>query len=59
MLTMEWPEGNRDDIDVHLMLPDGKVVNPQRGFIEAHSARPRRSCLTPDSTIHRCRTGNA
>ncbi len=27
MLTLEWPEGNLDDIDLHLLLPDQKMVN--------------------------------
>ena len=27
LLTLEWPEGARDDIDLHLMLPDEKIVN--------------------------------
>ena len=27
LLTMEWPEGNHDDIDLHLLLPDQKMVN--------------------------------
>ena len=27
MLTLEWPEGSRDDLDLHLLLPDEKRVN--------------------------------
>jgi hypothetical protein len=27
MLTLEWPEGNRDDLDLHLLLPDQKHVS--------------------------------
>ncbi len=27
MVTLEWPEGSRDDIDLHLLLPDEKMVN--------------------------------
>lgn len=27
LLTMEWPEGSRDDIDLHLLLPGEKMVN--------------------------------
>jgi len=27
MLTLEWPEGNLDDIDLHVLLPDQKMVN--------------------------------
>jgi hypothetical protein len=27
MLTLEWPGGNLDDIDLHLLLPDGKAVD--------------------------------
>jgi hypothetical protein len=27
LLTMEWPEASRDDIDLHLLLPGEKMVN--------------------------------
>jgi len=27
MLTLEWPKGSLDDIDLHLMLPDQGMVN--------------------------------
>jgi len=27
LLTMEWPEGSRDDIDLHLLMPGEKMVN--------------------------------
>jgi hypothetical protein len=27
MLTLEWPKGNFDDIDLHLLLPDRNMVN--------------------------------
>jgi len=27
LLTLEWPEGNLDDIDLHLLLPSQKIVN--------------------------------
>ena len=27
MLSLEWPEGNRDDIDLHLLLPDDKRIH--------------------------------
>jgi len=26
-VTLEWPEGNRDDIDPHLLLPDQKALD--------------------------------
>jgi len=27
LITLEWPEASLDDIDLHLMLPDRKMVN--------------------------------
>ena len=27
MLSVEWPDGSLDDIDLHLLLPDQKMVN--------------------------------
>ncbi len=27
MLTLQWPDGSLDDIDLHLLLPDQKMVN--------------------------------
>lgn len=27
VVTMTWPKGSLDDIDVHMLLPDGKQVN--------------------------------
>jgi len=27
VIALEWPPGNLDDIDLHLLLPDGKRVN--------------------------------
>jgi hypothetical protein len=34
MLTLEWPEASYDDIDLHLMLPDEKMVNFRRREVE-------------------------
>jgi hypothetical protein len=34
MLTLEWPSGNLDDVDLHLQLPDRKMVNFRNREIE-------------------------
>lgn len=27
LITLSWPAGNLDDIDLHLLMPDGRMVN--------------------------------
>ena len=34
LLTLDWPDGNLDDIDLHLLLPDQKMVNFRNREVE-------------------------
>jgi hypothetical protein len=34
LLTLEWPEGSLDDIDLHLLLPDQQMVNFRHREVE-------------------------
>jgi hypothetical protein len=34
MISLEWPPGNCDDLDLHLLLPDGKEVNFKQREVE-------------------------
>jgi len=34
MIALEWPPGNCDDIDLHLLLPDGRRVNFSKREVE-------------------------
>ena len=40
LLALEWPPGDLDDIDLHLLLPDGKMVNFKDREVEQRGARP-------------------
>jgi hypothetical protein len=34
LLTLDWPDGNLDDIDLHLLLPDQRTVNFRNREVE-------------------------
>lgn len=36
LVTLNWPNGNFDDIDLHMLMPDGRMVNfrsRQQGYV--------------------------
>lgn len=36
LITMTWPKGSLDDIDLHLLMPDGRMVNfktDEQGYV--------------------------